>query len=169
MNAAVLVRSFCAAVVACALLAFALPVRAQQPTQNALNQAKELVDIIGAAREFDPLLTGVIVTSATTFLQSNPNLAKDLNTIVELLVVEYTPRKAELPNEIIRLYATRLTEQELKDALVFYKSPVGKKLLAESQVILSETFKKADAWSAKMREEVTIKIRAELKKRGHNL
>lgn len=169
MNAAVLVRSFCAAVVACALLAFALPVRAQQPTQNALNQAKELVDVIGAAREFDPLVTGVIVTAATTFLQSNPNLAKDLNTIVELLVVEYSPRKVELPNEIIRLYATRLTEQELKDSITFYKSPVGKKLLTESQFILSETFKRADAWSAKLREEIVVKIRAELKKRGHNL
>src|SRR5262249_1025900 len=141
MNATVFHRSLCAALVACALLAFAPPVRAQQPTQNALNQAKELVDIIGAAREFDPLVTGVIVASAGTFLQSNPNLAKDLNDIVELMMVEYQPRRAELPNEIIRLYATRMTEQELKDALTFYRSPVGKKLLTESQYILSETFK----------------------------
>jgi uncharacterized protein len=174
MNAAVLVRYVCAAIVAGALLAFVPPAYAQlkpapAPSATALANAKELVEIIGAAREFDPLVTGVIVTSASTFLQSNPRYAKDLNDIVDQLVTEYHPRRVELPNKIITLYATRLTEQELKDAVAFYKSALGKKLLTESNFILSETFKEADTWSAKLREEVTAKIRAELKKRGHNL
>ena len=170
MNASVLVRSVCAVFVVSAGLVFAGPTRAQQqPSPAALASAKELVEIIGAAREFDPIVTGVIVQTATTYLQSNPALSKDLNDIVELLVSEFLPRRTELQNEVIRLYAQRLTEQEIKDALTFYKSPLGKKLLNESQYIVGESMKRADAWATKFREEVAGRIRAELKKKGHNL
>ena len=169
MNFVVLTRYVCVVVVACSCLIFAGPARTQQPSPATLATAKELVDIIGAAREFEPIVTGVIVQTATTFLNSNPALSKDLNDIVESLVSEFLPRRDEVKSDIIKLYAQRLTDQELKDALTFYKSPVGKKLLTESQAILGETMKRADAWAAKFREEVAGRIRAELKKKGHNL
>ena len=170
MNAALHVRSLCVAIAASAFLAFAGPAGAQQqPSANALAYAKEFVDIVGATREFKSIPTAVIVQTASAFLQSNPALAKDLNEIAEALVGEYLPRSAEIPNEVVKLYATRLTEQELKDALAFYKSPLGKKLLAESQFVLQETVKRADAWGMKLREEVAARIRAELKKRGRDL
>ena len=169
MNAAVFVRSICAVVAACAVLAVAEPARAQQPTANALALSKELVDLIGAARDFESLPTAVIVQTASNFLQADPKLAKDLNVIVENLVAETASRRTEIPNEIVRLYATRFTEQELKDALTFYKSPIGKKMLSESQAILAEVVKRSDAWGRKFREEVAARIREELKKRGHNL
>jgi hypothetical protein len=170
MNAVLHVRSLCVAIAACLLLLAAAPAKAQQqPSANAMATAKELVDIIGASREFESIPTAVVVQTASTFLQSNPALAKDLNEIAEKLVEEYLPRRGEIPAEIVKLYATRLTEKELQDALTFYKSPLGKKLLAESKIILQESIKRADAWGGKLREEVAGKIRAELKKRGHDI
>lgn len=169
MNAALHVRSLCVAIAATALLLLAGPARAQQPSANALAQARELVEIIGASREFQSVHTAVIVQTASQFLQANPALAKDLNEIAESLVQEYQPRRAEVSNEVVRLYATHFTEAELKDALTFYKSALGKKLLAESQNILRDSVKFAEAWAAKVREEVSTKIRAELKKRGKEI
>ena len=160
-------RSHSALIAAAAFLAFASPARAQSPA--ALSTAKDLVDILGTARQFEPLVTGVIIQTATTFLQANPAFSKDLNEIVEILVTENLPRKNEIPNEIIKLYASRLSEQELKDLVTFYRSPLGKKFLVESAYVVDETVKRADAWSAKFREEVSARIRAELKKKGHNL
>ena len=171
MNAAVHVRYLCAVIATAVLLALPGPARAQgpQPSANALAMAKELIDIIGAARDFESAPTAVIVQTASTFLQSNPKLAKDLNEITESLVAEFYPRRGELPNEIVRLYATRFTEQELKDSLTFYKAPLGKKLLSETQLILAESARRAEAWAGKFREEISGRIRAELKKRGHSL
>jgi hypothetical protein len=57
----------------------------------------------------------------------------------------------------------------MKDVITFYKSPVGKKMLTESQYVLNESLNRAEAWAGKFREEVAARIRAELKKRGHNL
>jgi len=131
--------------------------------------AKELAEIIGAAREFDPIVTGIVVQSASVFLQANPALSKDLNEIVDLLIGEYLPRRVEVQNQVIRLYAERLSEQELKGILNFYNSALGKKLLAEGRNIREESLRWTDAWARKLAEEVSGRIRAELKKRGHNL
>ena len=169
MNAALHVRSLCVAIAATAVLFFAEPTQAQQPSANALAAAKELTEIVGATREFESMPTTVIVQTASQFLQANPTLAKDLNEIAEALVQEYLPRRTEVPTEIIKLYATRFTEQELKDAIAFYKGPLGKKLLTESSNILRDSVKIADAWGTKFRDEMAARIRAELKKRGKNI
>ena len=72
-------------------------------------------------------------------------------------------------NEVAKLYAMRFTEQELKDALAFYKSPLGRKLLAEEPNLLDQSMKNAQTWADKLSEEVIAKMRTEMKKRGHEI
>jgi hypothetical protein len=162
---------------AVAVLAIALsgPGFAQQPaaqakiTPTAMLLAKELVDLKGAAEAYDPLVNGVIEYHKNFFMQNNPNLSKDLNEVAQKLAADLAPRKAEMQQEITRIYASHFTEQELKDALAFYKSPLGKKLIAEEPKALEETLKAADDWSRKFAVEVDAKFRAEMQKRGKNL
>ena len=54
-------------------------------------------------------------------------MSKDLNEIAAKLRSDLAPRFSELSAEVARNYATRFTEQELKDMLAFYKSPAGKR------------------------------------------
>ena len=162
---------------ACAIvLAFALVLaasvgsaNAQEPSATALATAKELITVKGAAAIFDPLVPGVIEQTKSVFLRTNPMLGKDLNEVAAKLRADYASRGVEVINDTAKLYATRFTEQELKDALAFYKSPLGGKLLAEEPKILDEGMKNAQAWANKLSEEVIGKIRAEMKKRGHDI
>ena len=162
---------------AAAVLAIALsgPAFAQQPaaqpkiSPTAMLLAKELIDIKGAAQAYDPLVTGVIEYHKNFFTQNNPNLARDIDQVAQKLAADLAPRKAEMQQEITRIYASHFTEQELKDALAFYKSPLGKKLIAEEPKALEETIKAADDWSRKFAAEVDAKFRAEMQKRGKNL
>jgi len=142
---------------------------AQQPSANALATAKELITTKGAAAIFDPLVPGVIEQAKSTLLRTNPMLSKDLNEVAAKLRADYAPRGVEVINDTARLYATRFTEQELKDALAFYKSPLGRKLLVEEPRILDEGMRSAQAWANKLSEEVIGKIRVEMKKRGHDI
>jgi len=80
-----------------------------------------------------------------------------------------SPRSGEILNDVAKLYTTRFTEQELKDALTFYKSPLGRKLLAEEPRVLEQTMKDAQAWADKLSDEVIGKMRAEMRKRGHEI
>ena len=85
------------------------------------------------------------------------------------LRAEYAPRSAEVVNEVARLYAARFTEQELNDTLAFYKSPLGRKLLVEEPSILDQSMRNAQSWADRLSQEVIGKIRAEMKRRGHEI
>lgn len=151
-------------------LAVASPVaHAQQPPAAALASAKELVKVTGATTLFNPLIAGVIEQAKNLYLQQNPGLAKDLNEIGAKLRTDLTPRFSELTDEVALLYASNFTEQELKDILAFYKSPAGKKVLANQPKVVDSSMKFAQEWANKISDEVIGKMREELKKKGHAL
>lgn len=142
---------------------------AQQPSANAVATAKELITVKGAAAIYDPVVVGVVEQAKRVLLQANPTLGKDLNEVALKLRAEFAPRSAEALNEAAKLYAARFTEQELKDTLAFYKSPLGRKLLAEEPKILDQSMKNTQSWADQLSQEVITRIRAEMKKRGHDI
>jgi len=115
------------------------------------------------------VLPGVIEQAKSVFVQANPTLLKDLNEVALKLRAEYAPRSQEVVNEVAKLYAARFTEQELKDMLAFYKSPLGKKLLIEEPSILDQSMRNAQSWADRLSQEVIGKIRTEMKRRGHEI
>ncbi len=142
---------------------------AQQPSATALATAKELVTVKGVKTLYEPLVAGVIEKAKGMFLQTNPMLGKDLNEVAAKLRVDLAPRSVEVLTDTARLYAMRFTEQELKDTLAFYKSPLGRKLLAEEPLIADQSMRSATSWADKLSEEVISKMRNEMRKRGHDI
>ena len=152
------------------MLALAGPVaHAQQPSAAAMATAKEIVNVTGSTTLFNPLIPGVIEQAKVLFLQQNPALSKDLNEISTKLRSDLMPRFEELVNEVARNYATRFNEQELKELLAFYKSPVGRKLIVEQPQVVDGSMKFAQTWANALSDQVIAKMRDELKKRGHEL
>jgi hypothetical protein len=162
-------RFAAAALLICASLFAAGNAAAQQPTPAAISMAKEIMDAKGSFAMFEPLVPGVIETAKNVFLQQSPNLQKDLNETAATLRAQLGPRIAELKEDIAKLYAARFTEAELKEALTFFKSPIGKKLLIEEPRFVEASVSRAQEWANRLSEEVMSKVRAEMKKKGHNL
>lgn len=160
----------CAVLAIAALcLAVAVPARAQQPTPGALAAAKELLKVKRAHVMFDPLIPGIIESVKNTFVPTNPGLIKEFDEVAALLRKEFETRHGEVIENFARLYAAKFSEQELKDITAFYKTPVGQKLLNDEPAILDEGLSQAQAWSRKLADEVMVRFRAEMKKRGHDL
>jgi hypothetical protein len=163
-------RTVCAVLMAFALIALLAPARAQQqPSANAIALAKEIIALKGSANVFDPIIPNLVDKTKTMLLQTNPMLSKDLNEVAAKLRTELAPRASELLNEMAKRYAAAFTEQELKDIVTFYKSAVGKKMSTTEPRILEQAFEQVDVWSDKFAEEIIAKMRAEMKKRGHDL
>lgn len=156
--------------VAFALLAIAVTAgQAQQkPSSSAVEMAREIVLLKGGDRIFSPLIPGVIEQSKNMFLQQNPALQKDLDDVAAKLRADLGPRKVEVMTEVARAYASHFTEAELKEILAFYKSPVGQKVIVQEVKALEQSMGVAQQWAAKLSDEVVTKIRAEMKKKGHN-
>jgi hypothetical protein len=146
--------------------------QAQQPTQpsaGAIAAARELIVIQGAAPLYESIVPDVIAQARNGFLQSNPMLEKDLDATAAALRTELEPKGQEILNDIARLYATRFTEQELKEAQAFYQTPVGKKMLAEEPQLIDKSMAFARAWANRFLGVVIAQFRAEMKKRGHDM
>jgi hypothetical protein len=160
----------CLAVIAS--VAIAMSASAQQkpaPSPASLLIAKEIIELKGATKAFDPVIAGAINYHANLLIQTNPNLARPIREVAEKLAAELQPRRIELQQELARTYAEHFTEKELRDALAFYRSPLGKKLTEQEPKAMDAAMREADNWSRKFAEEVVEKMRAELRKRGHNL
>jgi uncharacterized protein len=168
MLANVVGRSVCAGLLALVLAALS-PAQAQQPTANALALAKEIIIVKGGSAIYDPVVPALVENGRRLFLQSNPMLGKDLGEVAAKLQAEFTPRTAELINEGARLYASKFTEQELKDVLAFYKSPLGRKVISQEPVILDQSTASIDEWAIKIGNEIVVKFRAEMRRRGHEI
>lgn len=158
-------RALRVALVGVALTSF--PAYAATPA--AIATAGEIVKLSGAATLFNSLVPGVIEQSKILFLQQNPGLAGDLNEIGTRMRTEFAPRLNELNLEVAKIYAEQFTEQELKDLLTFYNSAVGKKFVASQENVVNSSLRLAQDWANKLSEEVTAKMRDELKKKGHAL
>ena len=89
---------------------------------------------------FDPVIIGIVEQTKGALLQTNPQLAKDLNDVATQLRTEFAPRRNELLNEAARFYAQRFTEAELKELADFFKTPLGKKMIVQEPQALDETF-----------------------------
>ena len=161
-------RAICAAAIAC--LVWGQDARAQQqPSAAQTALAMELLQLKGSLNAFDPMIDGAIEYHKGILLQTNPMMSKDLNDVTTIIRAEMLPRRTEIHTEMARAYASQFTEQELKDAVAFYKSPLGKKLTIGEPKALDEMTKRVNVLAEKYSTEVLTKIRAGMKAKGHNL
>ena len=159
---------FAPVVLACRLLA-GVALAQPAPSPAAVAAARELVELKGGTAMFDPVIVSMIEQTKNALLQTNPQLAKDLNDVGTQLRNEFGPRRDELMAQAAKLYAGRFTEQEIKDMVTFYKSPLGKKMIVQEPQVLDETFSFVQQWAPAVGEQVMNRFRAEMKKKGHNL
>ena len=159
------------ALLALAVVALTASAQAQVPASsaNAIALAKEIIIVKGSSAGFESVGPAVIEKVKSLFLQTSPMLSKDLNEVAAKLRTDYAGRFVEPLNDAAKVYASKFSEQELKDVLTFYKSSAGKKVVAEEPLILQESMTNLDKWASTLSEEIIGKMRAEMKKRGHDI
>jgi uncharacterized protein len=68
-----------------------------------------------------------------------------------------------------KIYASVFTEQELKDLVTFYKTPLGQKLLATEPTAIQTSMAYMNQWAQGFAEVVNGEFRTEMKKRGKTI
>lgn len=155
---------------------FAASAQAQQPaakgpppTAAQIQLAKDIIDVSGAGRAFDPVVPSVMQQTFAGFVQQNPDLQKQLLETMNGLRPAYEKRQSELVDMMATSYASHFTEAELKELLTFYRSATGKKLTVELPLVLEESFTKARDWGGKLSGEISTRVREEMKKKGFTI
>ena len=161
-------KSIYSVVLAAALSSAALAQNAS-PSPEHLALARAVIDFTGANKSFDSVIPQLIQEARNLVLTTNPQVKNDLDEIVPRLQDELGKNQEELLNSISRIYASKFTEDELKDIAAFYESPVGKKLSAATPEVLRESLGEMREWAQKMSATVMNRMREELAKKGHTI
>ena len=104
-----------------ALGGFGTAAMAQGSTTSANVQlARDVVVASGATRAFEGVVPSILQQSLNVFVQQNPDLQKDLVESLKAIGPGFEKRTSEIIDIIAGVYATRFTQQELKELLTFY-------------------------------------------------
>ncbi len=161
------------ATLAVGLALSAAPAMAQstppKATPAAIAAAKEILQIKHAGAMYAGAVPGIVEKTKAALIQQNLNYQKDLNEVAPIVAQQLQGRQNEIGEGMAQIYASEFTEQELKDLVTFYKSPLGQKLItAEPEAIgLSMAF--MNSWAKDFSETVMGAFRAEMRKRGKDI
>jgi hypothetical protein len=141
-----------------------------KPSLAAVATAKEILQLLGHTKVPETAMLGAMEGPRNIFIQGNPTLEKQLREVTVKLIQEMKPRLDEMHNLMARTYAENYTEQELREMLAFFKTPAGKKFAStDTRIVQDKVYGAVDAWLAKFAQQFSERIRAEMKRRGHNL
>ena len=145
----------------------ATPLKAASPA--ALAAAKEILTMKNAAAMYANAVPNLVEQTKNVLLQSNLNYQKDLNEVAEIVAKNLAGREKEIGDGMAQVYANEFTEQELKDLVTFYKSPLGAKLLAVEPRAIQFSMSYMNQWAQAFAETINGQFRAEMKKRGKDI
>jgi len=161
---------------ALALAMAALPAAAQQAaappkaaSPGAIAAAKEILAMKNTSAMYQNAVPNIVQHTKDTLLQSNINYQKDLNEVAVIVAKDLAGREKEIGEGMAQIYASEFTEQELKDLVTFYKSPLGQKLLAGEPRAIQSSMAYMNQWAQQFGEIVNGEFRAEMRKRGKQI
>ena len=129
---------------------------------------RELATLTGVTSILDTLMPQFGQQIRKSFI-TRPEVAKDLDQVLEAVKPELEKQKQGMIDLIARYYATAFSEPELKDLLAFFKGPVGRKYIQNTPRILDAVSIETQRWTATAAESLMTRVRAEMSKRGHQL
>lgn len=160
-----------------ALAVAGLPASAQQQaapplkpaSPAAIAAAKEILAMKNAAAMYANAVPNIVQQTKDTLLQTNLNYQKDLNEVAVIVAKNLAGREKEIGDGMAQIYANEFTEQELKDLVTFYKSPLGQKLLANEPRAIQFSMSYMNQWAQQFAEIVNGEFRSEMRKRGKQI
>jgi len=146
------------------------PATALKPASPAaMAAAKEILTMKNAAAMYANAVPNLVEQTKNVLMQSNLNYQKDLNEVAVIVAKNLAGREKEIGDGMAQVYANEFTEQELKDLVNFYKSPLGQKLLSSEPRAIQFSMSYMNQWAQAFAEVINGQFRAEMKKRGKDI
>jgi len=148
----------------------AAPAPAAQPLKQAspaaLAAAKELLTMKNAAAMYASAVPNIVEQTKNALVQQNLNYQKDLGEVAIVVARNLAGREKEIGEGMAQVYTNEFSEQELKDLVTFYKTPLGQKLLTSEPRAIQFSMSYMNQWALAFAGTVNEAFREEMKKRN---
>jgi hypothetical protein len=122
-----------------------------------------------ASAMYASAVPNLVAQTKDALLQANLNYQKDLNEVAVIVAQQLAGREKEIGEGMAKVYAGEFTEQELKDLVTFYKTPLGQKLLTTEPKAIQISMGFMNQWAKDFAEVINAQFRAEMRKRGKEI
>ena len=139
------------------------------PSPSHLAAARALVIACGMSRSFSAIIPQFMDQIAQSLTQTRPEIAKDLNVVLTELKPEFERQADEMIDIAAQIYVKQMSEPELKAADAFFESPAGRKYFETQPAFLTEAVTAMQGWQGKISTDMMTRVRAEMRKKGHEI
>jgi hypothetical protein len=164
-----MLKALCAALVALSLICCTRADAQTAPDPDTIAAARELLTTMRLADQFKQLLPRLAQTMKPAILAGRPEMEKDFDVVMAVLVEGMNARVGELLDQIAGIYGQNFTASELRQAAAFYRTPVGQKILDKQPAMMQETMTMGQNFGRAVAADLQQRLIEELRKRGHQL
>lgn len=149
------IRALVGTVIVAAVTAWTtLPAQAQEISDSHLAAALAAFRASQPGADFNTVLPDVADQVIAAMVQQRPDLFQQIETVVYDTATEMASRRADLNNDISRLWAQNFSEEELMTITAFYQTSAGQKLANTGDVLLDDTLTVVENWSDRLAEDL---------------
>ena len=145
------------------------PPDASNPTPEHVALARRLILATGVSRSFTVMIGEFMDQIGNSVTQERPDLIQDMHAVLDQLRPEFDRQSDEMIDASARIYARLLSEKDIDTILAFYDSEAGKRYVALQPDFLNQLIPGTQAWQQKIASNMMSRVRAEMKKKGHDL
>lgn len=168
-----LVRVFSLLAALAAASAFAAPAQAQAPaapaaeiSESHLRAALSVIAAQPAFQDYNAILPRLVTEVQGRLTVQRLDLYKEISAAALDVGLQLAARRADLNNDLARIWARTFTEQELNDIAAFFRSPAGMKLSQLGPQMIESSNQAAQTWAERLGEELFQRTVQELQSRG---
>ena len=142
------------------------PLRLRDVPPEKLAVARQVVLSSGMARSFEPMVPQLEEQIPMIVTRTRPELVKDLNGVLAQLRPEFATKTGEMIDIAAKIYARRMSEEELKATATFFDSPAGKRYVEAQPLMLDELVVAMQVWTQQTSAYMMKRVQAEMEKKG---
>lgn len=147
----------------------AVPPAAPEPSAAAVAAGREVVVASGLSKSFEAIIPQFVMQAREGFVRQRPELSGDIADAVALVSRDLEGSRDEMIDVAARLYAGRMSEEELRASAAFFRTPAGQKYVDVQPNLLDDLFNDMQTWSTRLSATITDKVRGEMRKKGKEL
>jgi hypothetical protein len=139
------------------------------PAPETLAAAKELVQTMRLAKQYEAILPAIITALKPSIVQGRPEVDRQYDALTPILLEGFRARLSEMSDSIAVIYANNFSTEDLQAIIAFYKSPAGQRMLEKLPSLTQQTLSVGTKFGQSVGEDLRKKMIEELRKKGVDL
>ena len=142
------------------------PVNAQEFPEAHIAAAKTAIKATESTDELNEILPRAAVRMSDQLIGTRPDIADQIQVIVNEAAIELAPRRGDLEKEVAQIYARVFTQEDLQNIAEFFSTEAGKKFITELPIIVREIDKASRIWGTGINRDLNQKVREKMQAAG---